>query len=351
MLKNIFKSVSYTFVYFIKHCYIGFLKMRKYKKKKAKVRLQKDSNIEVLPKTIDSLTPLLQKNSEDSSKSRDLVVYDPLKAYLREMRQYPPLTPEEEHELAVRYRENEDIDAAYSLVSSNLWLVVKIAKDYEKAARTMLDLIQEGNIGLMEAVKNFDPYRGVRFPSYAAWWVKAYIIRYLIANWRMVKIGTTQAQRKLFFNLQKEKEKLEQAGFEVEPKLLAEKLNVKEKEVIEMQQRLEAPDLSVDAPLGDEQDGGSLHSILPSSISTGEDAVVKKEYFRVLQQSFDKFSKTLNKKQKVIFDKRLRAEEVATLQELSDELNISKERVRQIGNTVQDKLKVFLEEEYQELVK
>lgn len=324
--------------------------MRKYKKKKNKINSKNTSNIEVLPKSIDSITPLIQATTEENSKSRDLVLYDPLKAYLREMRQYPPLSPEEEHDLAVRYRENEDIDAAYSLVSSNLWLVVKIAKDYQKAARTMLDLIQEGNIGLMEAVKNFDPYRGVRFPSYAAWWVKAYIIRYLIANWRMVKIGTTQAQRKLFFNLQKEKEKLEQAGFEVEPKLLAEKLDVKEKEVIEMQQRLEAPDLSVDAPLGNEQDGGDLHSILPSNVTSGEDAFVKKEYFKVLQQSFEKFSKTLNAKQKVIFNKRLRAEEAATLQELSDELNISKERVRQIGNAVQDKLKAFLEEEYQELV-
>lgn len=316
-------------------------------RRKSKNTVNKQNNIEALPKT-STLFPAINKINNDASKSRDLVVYDPLQAYLREMRQYPPLSAEEEHELAVKYRENEDIKAAYQLVSSSLWLVVKIAKDYEKAARTLLDLIQEGNIGLLEAVKNFDPYRGVRFPSYAAWWVKAYIIRYLIANWRMVKIGTTQAQRKLFFNLQKEKEKLEQAGFEVEPKLLAEKLNVREKDVIEMQQRLDAPDLSVDTPLGDE-DTGSLHSILPSSGISGEEAVVKKEYFKALKSSFDIFSKTLNAKQKTIFNKRLRSEEPATLQELSDELGISKERVRQIGNVVQAKLKNFLEEEYKEL--
>ncbi|MCB0336716.1 MAG: sigma-70 family RNA polymerase sigma factor, partial [Bdellovibrionales bacterium] len=190
----------------------------------------------VVPGTDNLVVEVLEREDDKvESKSREVVSYNPLTAYLREMRNFPKLTREEEKELAVQYRENKDLEAAYQLVSSNLWLVVKIARDYEKAARSLLDLIQEGNIGLMEAVKNFDPYRGVRFPSYAVWWIRAYIVRYLIANWRMVKIGTTQAQRKLFFNLQKEKEKLERDGFYPGPKLLAEKLEVKEKEIIEMQ--------------------------------------------------------------------------------------------------------------------
>src|SRR5690606_2877165 len=172
-----------------------------------------------------------------------LVRYDAFTAYLREIQQYPRLSKEEEHELAVRYRKFQDLEAAYKLVTSNLWLVVKIARQYQAAARNLLDVIQEGNMGLMESVKNFDPYRGVRFPSYAAWWIKAYIIRFVIANLRMVKVGTTQAQRKLFFNLQREKEKLEREGIYPGPKLLAEKLNVKEREVVEMEQRLSSPDL------------------------------------------------------------------------------------------------------------
>jgi RNA polymerase sigma-32 factor len=135
-------------------------------------------------------------------RSSGVVPYDALSAYFREIRRYPKLSREEEHELAVQYKEHKDIEAAYALVASNLWLVVKLAKEYERTARHLLDLIQEGNIGLMEAVKNYDPYRGVRFPSYAVWWVKAYIVRYMIANLRIVKVGTTQAQRKLYFNLE-----------------------------------------------------------------------------------------------------------------------------------------------------
>ena len=149
----------------------------------------------------------------------------------------------------MQYHEKQDVQAAYSLVSSNLWLVVKVAREYEQAARSLLDLIQEGNIGLMEAIKNFDPYRGVRFPSYAVYWIRAYMIRFIISNLRMVKIGTTQAQRKLFFNLKKEKEKLEREGFYAAPKLLAERLQVKESEIVEMEQRLGGNDVSFDAPL------------------------------------------------------------------------------------------------------
>src|SRR5512143_843295 len=176
--------------------------------------------------------------TEPQSDGGLLVRYDPLQRYLAEIRKYTLLSREEEHRLAVRYKEHQDIEAAYRLVTANLRLVVMIARNYQRAFRTLLDLVQEGNVGLMEAVKNFDPYRGVRFPSYAVWWIRAYIIRYVINNWRMVKIGTTQAQRKLFFNLQKEKDRLEAEGFRAGPKLLAQHLDVKEAEVVEMEQRL-----------------------------------------------------------------------------------------------------------------
>src|SRR5262247_3153311 len=188
-------------------------------------------------------------SEEDAGTDKALVTFDPLQRYLAEIRRFPLVSREEEHRLAVDYKEYGNVEAAYRLVTANLRLVVMIARQYQRAFRNLLDLVQEGNIGLMEAVKNFDPYRGIRFPSYAVWWIRAYIIRYVMNNWRMVKLGTTQAQRKLFFNLQKEKDKLEAEGFVAGPKLLADRLGVKEKEIVEMEQRLGNSELSVDMPL------------------------------------------------------------------------------------------------------
>src|SRR5918999_212315 len=215
--------------------------------------------------------------SEDSSvsdKDKALVPFDPLQRYLAEIRRFPLLSREEEHQLAVEYKEYGKVEAAYKLVTANLRLVVMIAREYQKAFRNLLDLVQEGNMGLMEAVKNFDPYRGVRFPSYAVWWIRAYMIRYIMNDWRMVKIGTTQAQRKLFFNLQKEKEKLETEGLTPGPKLLAQRLNVKEDEVVEMEQRLASRDLSVDMPMGDEEEATLLH-FLPDQKESPEEQIAE----------------------------------------------------------------------------
>ncbi|MCI5066070.1 RNA polymerase factor sigma-32 [bacterium] len=287
--------------------------------------------------------PIKRPSSLPATRSTALETRDAFSAYMREIRRYPKYTREEEHELAVRYREKGDREAAYALVSSNLWLVVKLAKEYERSARNMLDLIQEGNIGLLEAVKNYDPYRGVRFPSYAVWWVKAFIVRYMIANLRIVKVGTTQAQRKLYFNLHKEKEKLERMGVYPGPKLLAEKLNVKESEVVEMQQRLGSPDLSVDAPLS-EEDGGSLLGVLSSGGLSSEELVAKKQRAEFIQKNFDEFAETLKERDRYIFEKRMLQEDKATLQELSEELGISRERVRQIENRTKEKLQKFFSE-------
>lgn len=280
-----------------------------------------------------------------TATTRDVVPYDALTAYLREIRRFPRLTAEEEHETATTYHSTQDLNAAYRLLSSNLWLVVRIARDYERAAKNILDLVQEGNMGLMEAVKNFDPYRGVRFPSYATWWIKAYIVRFLIANWRMVKIGTTQAQRKLFFNLNKEKERLEREGFDPRPKLIAENLGVKEAEVIEMEQRLLGTDLSFDAPLS--TDGGTtLLSVLPAEGSSAEDILAKKEFNILLSAALREFRTTLNVKEQAILDRRLLAEDRATLNDLAEEFSISRERIRQIEQRIKEKYRVFLEERF-----
>jgi RNA polymerase sigma-32 factor len=282
------------------------------------------------------------------SEGAALVQYDPLQRYLTEIRRYSLLTREEEHELAVRYKESQDVEAAYRLVTANLRLVVLIAREYQRAFRNLLDLIQEGNIGLMEAVKNFDPYRGVRFPSYAVWWIRAYIIRYVMNNWRMVKLGTTQAQRKLFFNLQKEKDRLEALGFRAEPKLLAQRLDVKESEVVEMDQRLAGRDLSVDAAIGDGDDT-TLLDLLPSSSPTAEETVAGVESRQLIMQKVEEFGEKLTGKDRVIFEERLLAEEPRTLQEIGDRFGISRERVRQIEERLKKRLKQYLMAEVRDL--
>lgn len=284
------------------------------------------------------------EEEKDTSAAGALVPFDPLQRYLVEIRRFPLLTREEEHRLAVEYKEYGKVEAAYKLVTSNLRLVVMIAREYQRAFKNLLDLIQEGNMGLMEAVKNFDPYRGVRFPSYAVWWIRAYIIRYIMSDWRMVKIGTTQAQRKLFFNLQKEKEKIEAEGLDAGPKLLAERLNVKEDEVVEMQQRLAGRDLSTDAPLGGDEEATLLH-FLPDQKNSPEEDFAETEYRRLLSDKMEQFAAGLRDKELVIFRERLLNEEPLTLREIGEQYGISRERVRQIEDRVKKKLKAYLSKE------
>jgi RNA polymerase sigma-32 factor len=288
-----------------------------------------------------------ETRDEDESRSA-LVAFDPLQRYLAEIRRHPLLTREEEHDLAVRFQRDRDVEAAYRLVTGNLRLVVMIAREYQRSFRALLDLIQEGNIGLMEAVKNFDPYRGVRFPSYAVWWIRAYIIRYVMNNWRLVKLGTTQAQRKLFFNLQKEKDRLEAEGFVAGPKLLAQRLDVKEKEVVEMEQRLGSSDLSVDAPLH-EGDEGTLLDVLKSGTATAEEQVADAEYHQRLSAKIRDFGATLQDKDRLIFEQRLLAEEPLTLQEIGDKYGISRERVRQVESRLKRRLKEYLATQFEDL--
>jgi RNA polymerase sigma-32 factor len=290
-------------------------------------------------------------SEDDDSTETDtaLVPYDSLQRYLAEIRRYPLLTPEEEHQLAVRYKEHGDVEAAYRLVTANLRLVVMFARKYERAVHNLLDLIQEGSIGLMEAVRNFDPYRGVRFPSYAVWWVRAYIIRYLMNNWRMVKLGTTQAQRKLFFNLQREKERLEAEGFSPAPKLIAQNLGVKEEEVVEMEKRMAGRDMSLDTPIeAEEGESGTLGDLFPAKQDNAEEAVAAAEYRTLMSEKMREFARTLKGKEEVIFRTRLLAEEPVTLQEIGDQYGISRERIRQLESRLKKKLKDFLLREFKD---
>jgi RNA polymerase sigma-32 factor len=270
-----------------------------------------------------------------------LMPTDSLQRYLSEIRRFPLLDQDEEHRLAVSWKEHGDREAAASLATANLRLVVMIARQYQQAFKNLLDLVQEGNIGLLEAVKNFDPYRGVRFPSYAVWWIRAYIIRYVMNNWRLVKLGTTQAQRKLFFNLQREKDRLEREGFRPDPALIAERLAVKPSEVIDMEQRLAGRDMSVDAPMGPEGDASML-DFLPDRSEEPEARYGDAQIRDLVAQKIRKFGETLRDKEKLIFDRRMVVEDPLTLQEIGEKYGISRERVRQIEERIKQRLRDYL---------
>lgn len=280
------------------------------------------------------------------SKGASIAKSDPLAAYMRDVQRYPLLSREEEKALAVKYVEEGDLDAARQLVTSNLRLVVKIAYDYRQAYQNLLDLVQEGNIGLMQAVKKFDPYKGVKLSSYAAWWIRAYILRFILNNFRLVKVGTTQAQRKLFFNLQKEKARLSALGIEPTPELIAERLHVKTKDVISMDMRLSAGEASLDAPVGSSE-GRSVARIdlLPSHGERVDDALADAQLHDTLTSKVREYGALLVDKEKAIFDQRLLAEEPKTLQQLGTQFGVSRERVRQIEKRLLQKLKNYLSEQ------
>ncbi len=297
--------------------------------------------------------PAPRNDGADALKlsSSALTRRDPLGVYMRDVQRYALLSKEEEHDLAVRFFENDDLEAAKQLVTSNLRLVVKIAYDYRQAYKNILDLVQEGNIGLMQAVKKYDPYKGVKLSSYAAWWIRAYILRYILNNHRLVKVGTTQAQRKLFFNLQKEKARLSAMGIEPTAEMIAERLNVPERDVVSMDMRLAAGDASLDAPVGT-GDGRTVARVelLPSDDVRVDDTLAEAEVGDQFTAKIHEFGASLEGKEKKIFEDRLVAEDPKTLQTLGDEFGVSRERVRQIEKRLLKKLKAFLHEELGETV-
>jgi len=273
-----------------------------------------------------------------------LVPFDPLQIYLIEIKRYDLLTREEERELAIRVREKKDDQAAYRLVTANLRLVVKIAMDFHRYwTKNLLDLIQEGNLGLLQAVRKFDPYRGIKFSYYASFWIKAYILKFIMDNWKLVKIGTTQSQRKLFFNLAKERDKLIAQGFTPEPRLLAERLDVKEEEVVEMTQRLGGWEVSLSSPVG-EDSREAFGAFLPDPKTPIDDQLSDVENRELLIKSLHEFRKTLSGKEADIFDNRIMAEKPLTLQDLGDKYNISRERIRQLQEKIINQVKKWLKE-------
>ncbi len=279
------------------------------------------------------------------TNERALARMDGLQLYMQEVQRHPLLTSDEEHRLAEHYVKTGDVNAAARLVTANLRLVVKLAFEYRRAYRNIMDLIQEGNIGLMQAVKRYDPYRGVKLSSYAAWWIRAYILRFILNNWRLVKLGTTQAQRKLFFNLNKEKARLAAMGIEPTHAEVALRLNVDEKDVIEMDRRLASGDASLDVSVGDSEGRQTTRMDLLPAMTPGPDQLTEGFELQVLvRHQLDNFRTTLSGKELVIFDKRMVAEDPITLQELGDEFGVSRERVRQLEARLSGKLRSYLNE-------
>ena len=309
------------------------------------------SNIEIDTQTIDDQLPALADQDildlvpALPPETKTPVPYDPLQQYLLEIRNFKLLTREEERELAIRVKKYNDQRAAFKLITSNLRLVVKIALDFHRYwTRSLLDLIQEGNVGLIQAVRKFDPYRGIKFSYYASFWIKAYILKFIMENWKLVKIGTTQTQRKLFFNLAKEREKLMSQGFIPEPKLLAERLDVKEEEVEEMTQRLSGGEISLDTPVRD--DGRELYgSFLPDPTQPVDEKLSEHEARRILLEKLQEYKKRLSGKELDIYENRILSEQPMTLQEIGDKYNISRERVRQIQEKIIQKIKKWLKED------
>jgi RNA polymerase sigma-32 factor len=297
---------------------------------------------EVLGPVIDNRA---KRHADHAAADKALVKFDPLQRYLSEISRYRLLTREEERELGMRVREHGDKDAAYTLVTSNLRLVVKIALEFQRVwMQNLLDLIQEGNIGLMQAVRKFDPYKNVKFSYYASFWIKAYILKFIMDNWRLVKIGTTQGQRKLFFKLKKEKQRLIEQGFDPKPKLLSERLGVSEREIVDMDQRLDGWDVSLDAPLKDDSDTERIEFLSTESVSA-EDQVAKKEIEALLHNKIDEFRKNMTEREKEIFDMRIFSDAPVTLQEIGDRYGISRERVRQVEKNIIKKMRDFFKNE------
>jgi RNA polymerase sigma-32 factor len=268
------------------------------------------------------------------------VVSNALDLYMAQINQLPILSPEEEFKLALRYREKGDIAAAHKLITSNLRFVVKIALEYKNYGLKLLDLIQEGNIGLMMAVKKFDPHKGFRFISYAVWWIRAYIQNFIIKSWSLVKIGTTQAQKKLFYKLGKVRRLLEapQGDHPQSYEDIAKDLGVKEEEIHEMEQRMSRRDLSLDLPFDEDQELAPL-ALLSDDAPDQEDILIRSQDSQIQKNEVSKALARLSERERYIISHRIMSDNPLTLREIGDTLELSRERIRQIEKEALTKLR------------
>jgi len=285
---------------------------------------------------------LVVRPSAAVARSRD----DLLASYLAEVRRYPIMTQEEERAVAVKFVETGDREAAQKLVTSNLRLVIKIAFQYHRQWANVLDLIQEGNVGLVEALSRYDPYREIRFSSYTQYWIRAMILRFLLDNFRLVRLGSTRAGRKLFFQLQKERDRLVAEGIDPTEARLAERLGVEPAEIRAVDQHMRAPALSLHSPASDTDDGRTLADIVPDTTPDNpETNAARSELGEMMREHLAEFAATLtDPRERIIWERRLLTAEPESLSMLGDEFGVSKERVRQVEARLRKRLKTFLEE-------
>ena len=266
------------------------------------------------------------------------VVADSLSLYLAEIRKFPVLSEEDEHRYAVKLFEEKDLEAAHTLITANLRFVVKVAAEYRHYGLKMLDLIQEGNIGLMQAVRKFNPYKGIRLISYAVWWIRAYIQNHVISAWSLLKIGTTQAQRKLFFKLREAKNAIRMlGGGEDDTHTAAQALDVTDRDVAEMEQRLQG-ELSLDAEIPGSDGLTALENLVDDRLNQ-EDLLAEFQVKQQLQTQVAQAMTLLNEKERFVVEHRITADEPMTLQEIASHFSISRERVRQIEEGALKKMK------------
>lgn len=310
----------------------------------------KDSETEVILDDSDILPALREEESDDDDdvdlddtieiggKENGLITTNALQKYLAELRKYSLMTREQEKEVAIKAYEEHDIESRNRLVTSNLRLVVKIAMEYRRAYSQILDLIQEGNAGLVQAVNRFNPYRGVKLSTYSAWWIRAYILKFLMDNKSLVRMGTTDAQRKLFFRLRGEAEKLYALTQKFDANLLAEKIGVQPQDVVEMQQRLTKNDVSLDTPVGEDNDTRQV-DLLFSDSEEADVTYEKEQLLKILRKEVSFIEKELNERDAYIFHNRIMSDDPITLQDVGDKYGITRERARQLEARVIKKIK------------
>jgi RNA polymerase sigma-32 factor len=301
---------------------------------------------QLLPK--DEESPDEVPQPEVSSDQSQLIRYDPLRHYLLEISKYEPLSADEEQRLARLFRDHQDKEAARRLVTSNLKLVVKIAFLYNKVYSNLMDLIQEGNVGLLQAVKKFDPDRGARLPTYATWWIKAYIIKFILDNFRIVKVGTTNARRKVLLNLRKERARLEAQGIMATPKLIAQALDVSEEDVIAVEKSVQSYDLSLDQRISEDSDINYLDRLV-STEELIDERLASGELKEFIDKKFQEFASTLSEKERIILQQRLIAEEPLTLQAIADKFGVTREAIRISERRLIEKIKTYMKGAFRDI--
>lgn len=290
------------------------------------------------------LGPAPEHDGSPPPNTTAVVPVTALQQYLAEVRRYPYLSKEEELQLFQEYQAHGSREAAVKLIMANLRVSVSIAAEYLHTGADHMDLIQEGNVGLMQAIKKFDPSKNVRFYAYAAWWSRAYILRYLLHTFRLVKVGTTQDQRKLFYNLKKEKAKLERDGFAPDTKLLADRLNVRERDVIEMDQRLGNWELSLDQPIGEDQEN-TLLDVLPSHQEPADEQLADHQLKTLFRAKLAEFIKTLEERDEDILRNRILSDSPLTLDDLGNKYGVTKERTRQLEARIIKRLRDYVKKD------